>query len=168
MGTNNGKCLLDPERDCYGLIKAKELEDELNEFKRQNHDSHVRLFNGLASLESTTKVQAERYRQIDEKLDDIADSIAGVSGKVDGIEKNANDLKWLKGSLEKFEKKLGEVEGTANKAADLLDDVKDLGDDVDEIKSKPAKRWESMWGIVAGVVITAIVTLLLAKIGLTG
>lgn len=142
MGANNGKCLLDPERDCYGLIKARELEEEFDEFKRQNHDSHTKFFDRLGKLETVTEVQAERYLNITEKLADISESIAGIDTKIDSIEGKANDVAWMKEGFEKFDEEL------------------------EEIKSKPAKRWESMWGVVAAVVITAIVTMLLNKIGL--
>lgn len=44
--------------------------------------------------------------------------------------------------------------------------VDSLKTDVDEIKAKPAKRWDNVVGIVISVVITALVTYVLTAAGL--
>lgn len=46
------------------------------------------------------------------------------------------------------------------------DKVDDLTDDVNELKSKPAKRWDSATSVVLTAIITAVITFILTKMGL--
>ena len=105
------KCILDPDRDCLGLIKARELEQDLNELRRQNSSSHERIFERLGEIEKQEGIQNVQYENILEKLDQLAG------------------------------------------------DVKDL-------KSKPAKRWESIVEKVLGIVVAAVVGFMSARLGL--
>lgn len=91
------KCILDPERDCLGLIKARELELDVAELRHQNSSSHERLYNRLNEVEKAQGIQETQYSNILEKL-------------------------------------------TALAAA------------VEELKSKPAKRWESLVGYALSAV----------------
>lgn len=105
------KCILDPERDCLGLIKARELEQDVNELRKQNSSSHERIFERLGELEKQEGIQGVQYENILEKLDQLAG-------------------------------------------------------DVKELKSKSAKRWESIVEKVIGLLVAAVVGFFLARVGL--
>ena len=45
------KCVYDPEQECIGLVKAKELEHDLNDLRKQNSASHERMFDQLSQLD---------------------------------------------------------------------------------------------------------------------
>lgn len=65
------KCIVNPERDCLGLMKAKELEKDLNDLRKQNSASHERLFDRVGELERLEGIQGEQYKNILEKLDTL-------------------------------------------------------------------------------------------------
>ncbi len=82
------KCLIDPERDCYGLIKANELEkdiealeDDLNSLRKQNSGTHERLFDRLNELERKEGIQGEQYKHIMEKLTQLATDMAEIKAR---------------------------------------------------------------------------------------
>ena len=107
------------------------------------------------------------------------------------VERELNDLRRQNsGTHERFGERIGELE-SHNKVQDV--EVKTLQKriskqlpviaaqvsaihetskatdaDVDELKEKPGKRWESTVGQIIGLVVAALVGLLLARLGLSG
>ena len=75
------KCILDPERDCLGLIKARELEQDVNELRKQNSSSHERIFERLGELEKQEGIQGVQYENILEKLDQLAGDVKELKSK---------------------------------------------------------------------------------------
>lgn len=87
------KCLIDPQRDCLGLMKANELEKDLQELKedvselrRQNSSTHERFFDQLHLLEKLTGEQQIRYDNILETLKNLKVSIDLLSNRLGEIE----------------------------------------------------------------------------------
>lgn len=80
------KCILDPQRDCLGLMKAQELERDVNELRKQNSASHERLFDRVGALEKSGAVQQEQYRTIMEKLNDMTEKQAEISRTLRDLE----------------------------------------------------------------------------------
>lgn len=75
------KCILDPERDCLGLMKARELEKNVNELRKQNSSSHERIFDRLGELEKQEGIQLVQYEHIMEKLDQLAGDVKELKAK---------------------------------------------------------------------------------------
>ena len=75
------KCILDPERDCLGLMKARELEKDVNELRKQNSSSHERIFDRLGELEKQEGIQLVQYEHIMEKLDELAGDVKELKAK---------------------------------------------------------------------------------------
>lgn len=82
------KCIINPERDCLGLIKANELEkdlttleENLGELRRQNSKSHERVFERLGELERHEGVFEEQYKNIIKKLDDLEGNLDEIKAK---------------------------------------------------------------------------------------
>lgn len=75
------KCILDPERDCLGLMKARELEKDVNELRKQNSSSHERIFERLGELEKQEGIQVVQYEHIMEKLDQLAGDVKELKAK---------------------------------------------------------------------------------------
>lgn len=75
------KCILDPERDCLGLMKARELEKDVNELRKQNSSSHERIFDRLGELEKQEGIQVVQYEHIMEKLDQLAGDVKELKAK---------------------------------------------------------------------------------------
>lgn len=80
------KCILDPERDCLGLIQAKKLEENLSDLRSRNDSSHKEFFDRIAILESHNKIQDVHYEHIIEKLSDITDKLASLGTRIAAIE----------------------------------------------------------------------------------
>lgn len=136
------KCLINPERDCYGLIKATEVEQRLIEFQERNTKSHDRFFDRLESLEKKDSVQEVQFENMLEKLG--------------GLSEDINDLK----SDSK------EIVSQLPPLTHGLEKVDNLSKDVEELKSKPAKRWEKVIETIIGLVVAAVVGYIIAQIGL--
>ena len=75
------KCILDPDRDCLGLIKAREVEQDVNELRKQNSASHERLFDRLGELERQEGIQGEQYKHILEKLDSLVQKVDALEAR---------------------------------------------------------------------------------------
>jgi len=138
----NEKCILDPERDCLGLIKARELEGDLNELRKQNAASHERLFDRLGELERQEGIQGEQYKNIIDKLGNLTTNISEMKA----------DNKEIISQLPSLTHKVETLE--------------QLSEDVAELKEKPAKKWDGMTEKIISIVVSAVVGFLLAKIGL--
>ena len=75
------KCILNPERDCLGLIKARELEKDLEDLRTRNSANHKEFFDRLAVIDKMYAVQEEQYKQIMNKLDQLATDVAELKSK---------------------------------------------------------------------------------------
>lgn len=136
------KCKVNPECDCLGLIKAAELEADLNELRKQNSSSHERIFDRLGELEKQEGIQGEQYKHIIDKLGDVT--------------VNLNELK----SDSK------EVVSKLPPLTHRVEALERMSEDMNELKSKPAKQWESLKGQVISLIVAAIVGFLLVRLGL--
>lgn len=87
------KCILDPQKDCLGLMKGHLLEKDIEEIRRdvddireRNNKSHSEFYDRLAVLEKHNEVQDVRYEHIIEKLADITNKLNGLVEKIAAIE----------------------------------------------------------------------------------
>lgn len=136
------KCIRDPKMDCLGLIKAHELERDLNDLRKQNSNSHERIFDQLAQLDKERAIQSVRYDGIMEKISTLTDS----ANKLTSSNKEAIDrLENMVAPVKEIDKLVSELEA---------------------LKSKPAKRYEDITKQIIGIIIAAILALVLTRIGL--
>lgn len=104
---DNGKCILDPERDCIGKAAAAKLETRLDALEKavdKNHDNasrtHKEFFERIRAIETAAAVQTEQYKTILEKLDTLTDSVSKVTNSVSDIQAEpGRDWKDLKGKI---------------------------------------------------------------------
>lgn len=136
------KCLINPERDCYGLIKAMEVEKDLNELRASNSKSHERFFERLEEIERNDSVREVQYSNLLEKLGDLSGDLSELK----------TDSKAIVSQLSPLTHKMEEME--------------ELSKDVEEMKSRPAKRWENIVEAIIGLVVAAVVGYMLAAVGL--
>lgn len=137
------KCIINPERDCLGLIKAMEVERDVNELRKQNSSSHERMFERLGELEKQDGIQGVQYGNILEKLEDMTENLSEL--RADNKEA------------------ISQIPPLVHR----VDSLEQLSEDVNELKAKPAKRWESAIEKAIGILVAAVVGFMLAKIGLT-
>lgn len=140
------KCILNPETDCIGKMKAEKVEEKLDDLIHENRESHKRFGERLDVLERHDAVRTERDVRILEKLDDLG---KGVKELTDDVKETTQKIPMVEHRVEKLE-----VSVESNKH------------DVDELQEKPGKRWETIVGQIIGLVVAAVVGLVLAKIGL--
>ncbi len=137
------KCIINPERDCLGLIKAMEVERDVNELRKQNSSSHERMFERLGELEKHDGIQGVQYGNILEKLEDMTENLSELRAD------NKEAISQIPPLVRR------------------VDSLEQLSEDVNELKEKPAKRWESVVEKAIGILVAAVVGFMLAKIGLT-
>lgn len=74
-----------------------------------------------------------------------------------------DEQKTLTESVHKLALSLERLTSAQKSTADKVDD---LTSDVDELKNKPAKRWDSAATVAITAIITAVITFIFTKIGL--
>ena len=79
---------------------------------------------------------------------------------------NTHRLEQVEKKLEDNEQLLTNVALIAQKQNSLESDVQEIKSDVKMLTAKPAKRWENVVAIVLSVIISAVITFVLAKIGI--
>lgn len=94
------KCILNPNTECLGLMKAEELANDIAEMRARNDLSHKEFFSRLAILEAHDQVQDVHYEHILEKLTGINETLSGVSSRIAAIE--TKPAKRWEGIVEKI------------------------------------------------------------------
>lgn len=136
------KCLINPEQDCYGLQKAREIELDLNELRRQNSKSHERIFERLGNAETKESVLEVQHKNVLDKLENLSGDIAELK----------TDSKEIVSKLPPLTHRVEKLEG--------------MSEDVEELKEKPAKRYEKVVETIISLVVAAVVGYMLAVMGL--
>lgn len=99
----------------------------------------------------------------EQMLNEILTTQARMDERINMLSKQVSDLKNLTETVQRLAITL-ERQGAALQSTERkVDGVKA---DVDELKAKPGKRWDSAVGTVIAVIITAIVTYALTTVGL--
>ena len=89
--------------------------------------------------------------------------IAAQKEQIKTLFNRVDEQKTLTESVHKLAISLERLTSAQKSTADKVDD---LTGDVEELKNKPAKRWDSATTVVITVIITAVVTFILTQIGL--
>lgn len=161
--------MIDPQRDCLGLLKAKELEEDIRdvkqdvgELRRQNAATHDRIFADLGELKTHDVQQDGKLDIIVEKMGSMADSMREVKADAKEVK---NALPGLAHKVESMDDLTDDVRVLKEKAH-KLEQMDILSKDVDELKGKPAKRWESMVGQLLALAGALIFGMVVARLGL--
>ena len=89
--------------------------------------------------------------------------IAAQKEQIKTLFNRVDEQKTLTESVHKLAISLERLTSAQKSTADKVDD---LTGDVDELKNKPAKRWDSATTVVITAIITAVITFILTQIGL--
>lgn len=139
-------CILNPERECLGLIKAKELEEDLTELRRQNSKTHERFGDRIGELEKKEAVQEERFKNISDKLDGMNDILGELKGDSRELTKALPGLLHRVESLEK--------------------DGDDTEKAVNKLKGKPGETWEYLKKQGMGWILLLLLAIVAVALGL--
>lgn len=99
----------------------------------------------------------------DSDVQRIAVDLATQKEQIKTLFERVEDQKTLTESVHKLAMSLERLTSAQKGTADKVDE---LTDDVNELKSKPAKRWDSATSVVLTAIITAVITFILTKMGL--
>lgn len=75
------QCLEYPERPCYGLEKARELEERLESINAKSTDTHREMYDRLRKLEIDQAETKTQYGHIMETLVSIKSDVAELKSK---------------------------------------------------------------------------------------
>ena len=166
------KCILDPERDCLGLQKAKEVEGDvkaldqrLSDFRQSVTDTNSRFGGRLGKLEAREEVRDEQYKHIQEKMNDLARDVADFQREQKGS--IAELRQEHKASMEELKKGNKEILDLVAPLRQKADNVEKLEKDVEELKGKSGKTWEEIKSKSIGWIVTLILTIFAAALGLS-
>lgn len=85
----------------------------------------------------------------------------------DRAKSNTHRLDEVEQRQDNLEKLVTSVEVLATRQETVESDVKEIKSDVKTLAEKPGKRWEELGDKALLVVVTAVITFILAQIGLT-
>lgn len=140
-------CTVDPNRgECDVRQMVQQVEREINDLRRQNAGTHERFGERIGDLEAHNKVQDVEVKNLQKSIDAVS-----------------SDMREIKAEAKEMSKTLPVI---ATQVASIHESSKAVDADVEEIKSKPGKRWDSTVGQIIGLVVAALVGLLLARLGL--
>lgn len=74
-------CLEHPDHPCYGLDKAREIEERYNADTKKNTETHREIFDRLRMLEIDQAETKTQYGHIMETLGAIKSDVAELKGK---------------------------------------------------------------------------------------
>ena len=127
---------------CPVAKLVSDVEHDLNDLRKQNNSTHERVFDRISELEKVEGIQGEQFKHIVEKLGDITSVVADVR----------SDSKNL----------VSQITPLTNK----LDNIEALERNVEELRMKPAKKWDGVVEKIIMMVVAAVAAFVLGRIGL--
>ena len=99
----------------------------------------------------------------DAEIQQIAVELAAQKEQIKTLFTRVNEQKTLTDSVHKLAISLERLTLAQKSTADKVDD---LTGDVEELKNRPAKRWDSAATVVITAIITAVLTFIFTQVGL--
>ena len=169
---SDDKCLLDPQRDCYGKKRAEEvagevkaLDRKLSDFQHSVAETNSRFGSRIGSLEAHNEVQDEQVRQIKETQQEIKREIA--EAQKEQKDSLAELRKEHKESMTELKKSNKEILDAVMPLKHKVDGLERLEDEVEGIKAKPGETWEHIKKQGLGWAVALLLALLAAALGLS-
>lgn len=165
------KCLLDPNRDCYGVKRADEvagevraLDKKLTEYQQNVSETHNRFGGRIGKLESHNEVQDEQMKQIKEAQREIKKEVEEARREQkDSISELRREHKE---SMEELKRSNKEILDAVTPMKHKVESLGHLEKDVEDIKSKPGKTWEDIKGKALGWFVLLVLAIVAVALGL--
>lgn len=165
-------CILDPSRECIGLKRADEvagdvkaLSKELDVIRQSVAGTNERFGARLQKAETGIELQEERFRQMKDKLAEVNKDMSEFrQEQKDSISELRKESKESNGELKKTCK---EILDAVTPLTHKVETLERLSDDVEELKEKPGKTWESIKDKGLGWAVAILLALLAAALGLS-
>lgn len=97
------------------------------------------------------------------EIQQVREMLATQKEQIKTLYARVDEQKTLTESVHKLAISLERLTSAQKSTADKVDD---LTSDVEELKTKPAKRWDSATTVVITAIITAVITFIFTKVGL--
>lgn len=97
------------------------------------------------------------------EIQQVREMLAAQKEQIKTLYARVDEQKTLTESVHKLAISLERLTSAQKSTADKVDD---LTSDVEELKTKPAKRWDSATTVVITAIITAVITFIFTKVGL--
>lgn len=167
------KCILDPERDCLGLRRANEvagdvraLNQRLDDLRDVTSKSSMAQGARIGELEAHNLVQDEQYMHVREKLADISREMVDFQRESKG---SISELrKEHRESMEELRKGNREILDAVTPLKHKVEALKELEQEVNKLKEKPAKTWESIKSQVLLFAVGIVLVIVAIALGLGG
>jgi predicted nucleic acid-binding Zn-ribbon protein len=104
----------------------------------------------------TNEELTQKYVDLDERVTRHTEQIKTAFNRIDDVKNLADSVHKLAVSVEVLTRE----QQSSNTKMD------ELAADVEEIKGRPAKKWDNVASTLLTVIITAVITFILAKIGI--
>lgn len=168
----DAKCIPDPQQDCPGIHKAKDVEadvkalgQKLSDFQQAVADTNNRFGARIGKLEAREEVRNEQYKHIQEKMNDLAHDVAEFQREQKGS--IAELRREHKESMEELKKGNKDILDLVAPLRQKADNVEKLERDVEELKGKPGKTWEDIKAKALGWTVALVLAIIAAALGLS-
>lgn len=166
------KCLLDPQRECYGLKRAEEvagdvrmLDQKLATFQQSTTETITKFGGRIGKLEAHNEVQDEQMRQVKETQSEIKKEIeAARREQKDSISELRKEHKE---SMEELKHNYKEILDAVSPMKHKIESYDQLREDVEELKEKPGKTWEDIKSKALGWTVALVLAIIAAALGLS-
>lgn len=92
MNSGNN-CIIDPQKECFGIHETKRLEIDLEKLKKTFYDFRDKTIGELEIIKREQAVRNEQYNQIIGRLEDLAKSISNLAAELSSL-KDKPAKKW--------------------------------------------------------------------------
>lgn len=165
------KCSMNPERECLGLMKAKEvagdlkaLDRKVTEFQQSVADTNNRFGARIGKLEAGEEVQKEQYKHIREKIETLTKEVTEFQREQkDSIGELRREHKESMNELKRSNKEILDI---VSPLKHKVEEIDELAEDVETLKSKPGQTWEEIKKQGIGWILGIILAIVAVALGL--
>lgn len=125
------KCIVNPERDCLGLAKAKRLEENIDEMRASASQTIVQVEKRLTDEIHTTREIVNEHTKALSRLETLYSTLEGLPSTITSLDKTitiiGNNLETMNKNLE-----------------DVKKDVRSQGETIHDIHNENKKQEEKI------------------------
>lgn len=155
------------------MNSIQQLENDVNDLRKQNSSSHERCFDRLNNLEKSEIIIREQYKTVIKQLDDFATAQSNIRISMSDMTTINHKLDSVMNDYEAMHKDFREIRDMSHKIdtikkdhTDLEKEIESLEKELKELTSHPAKKWEMTSNQIWTLVVAAIFAIVARNLGL--
>lgn len=154
---SDAKCIINPERDCIGLQKAKRLEEDIDNIRKSTDKSIAQVEKRLTDEIHTNRATLDEHTKSLARLETLYSSMEDLPQTIASLDKT---IALIGNNLSSMDKNLQEVKEDVSAQSDIIREVRAQSLENKEIISKVDNKskidWQefltkNFWKIIVGI-----------------